>query len=88
MNARPQLIMKVAEEAPIATGEGELKGGAIVAFLLLVVLPAEAGQRRDQSTSPPVICDNDVHCNNFFNASSASVANNPTTRRKIYARNQ
>ena len=60
-----------------------MKGVTIVAFMLLVVLPAEAGQRRDQSTSPPVICDNDGHCTTF-NAASASVANNRTTRRKIY----
>src|SRR5262245_23115488 len=55
----------------------------IVAFMLLVVLPAEAGQRRDQSTSPPVICDNDGRCTTH-NAASASVASNQTTRRKIY----
>jgi hypothetical protein len=60
-----------------------MKGVTIVAFMLLVVLPAEAGQRRDQSISPPVICDNDGHCTTF-NAASASVANNRTTLRKIY----
>ena len=54
-----------------------------IAFMLLVVLPAEAGQRRDQSTSPAAICDNDGHCTTF-NAASASVASNRTSQRKIY----
>jgi len=47
------------------------------------VLPAGAGQRRDQRTSPPVICDNDGRCTTH-NAASASVVSNQTTRRKIY----
>ncbi len=51
----------------------------IVAFMLLVVLPAEAGQRRNQSTSPAVICDNDGRCTTV----TASVASNRTSRRKI-----
>jgi Uroporphyrinogen decarboxylase (URO-D) len=60
-----------------------MKGVTIVAFMLLVVLPAEAGQRRHQSTSPAAICDNDGHCTTF-NAASASVASNRTSRRKTY----
>jgi Uroporphyrinogen decarboxylase (URO-D) len=60
-----------------------MKVVTIAAFMLFVVLPAEAGQRRDQGTSPPVICDNDGHCT-IFNAASGSVASNRTTRRKIY----
>jgi hypothetical protein len=60
-----------------------MKVVTIVAFMLLVVLPAGAGQRRDQSTSPPVICDNDGRCTTH-NAASASVVSNQTTRRKIY----
>ena len=59
-----------------------MKGVTTVAFMLLVVLPAEAGQRRDQSISPAVICDNDGHCT-AFNAASASVASNRSSRRKI-----
>ena len=60
-----------------------MKVVTIVAFMLLVVLPAGAGQRRDQRTSPPVICDNDGRCTTH-NAASASVVSNQTTRRKIY----
>ena len=60
-----------------------MKVVTIVAFMLLVVLPAEAGQRRDQSTSPAAICDNDGHCTTF-NAAFASVASNRTSQRKIY----
>ena len=60
-----------------------MKVVTIVAFMLLVVLPAGAGQRRDQSTSPAAICDNDGHCTTF-NAASASVASNQTSQRKIY----
>ena len=60
-----------------------MKVVTIVAFMLLVVLPAGAGQRRDQRTSPPVICDNDGRCTTH-NAASASVVGNQTTRRKIY----
>src|SRR5262245_64255033 len=60
-----------------------MKVVTIVAFMLLVVLPAEAGQRRDHSAPPPVICDNEGHCTTF-NAASASVASNRTTRGKIY----
>ena len=60
-----------------------MKVVTIVALMLLVVLPAGAGQRRDQSISPPVICDNDGRCTTH-NAASASVVSNQTTRRKIY----
>src|SRR5512136_197615 len=60
-----------------------MKVVTVVAFMLLVVLPAEAGQRRDQSTSPAAICDNDGHCTTF-NAAAASVASNRTSQRKIY----
>src|SRR5262245_16707456 len=76
---------KSAEEPLIVTGaRGEsMKVVTIVAFMLLVVLPAEASQRRHQSTSPAVICDNDGHCTTF-SAASASVASNRTSRGKIY----
>src|SRR5262249_57514362 len=60
-----------------------MKVVTIVAFMLLVVLPAEATQRRHQSTSPAVICDNDGHCTTF-SAASVSVASNRTSRGKIY----
>src|SRR5262249_18685269 len=74
---------KSAEEPLIVTGRGgeSMKVVTIVAFMLLVVLPAGASQRRHQSTS--VICDNDGHCTTF-SAASASVASNPTSRGKIY----
>ena len=58
-----------------------MKVVTIVAFTLLVGLPAEAAQRRYQSTSPAVICDNDGHCTTL-NAAPGSVASNGTSRRK------
>src|SRR5262245_20267462 len=60
-----------------------MKVATIVAFMLLVVLFAEAGQHRHQGTSPAVICDNDGHCT-AFNAASESVAGNRKSRSKIY----
>jgi hypothetical protein len=39
-----------------------MKVAALVALGLLIVLPAEAGQRHQQIGSPAVICDNDGHC--------------------------
>ena len=42
-----------------------MKVVTIVAFTLLVGLPAEAAQRRYQSNSPAIICDNDGHCTTF-----------------------
>ena len=60
-----------------------MKVVTIVALMLLVALPAEAGQPRDQSTSQAAICDNDGHCTTF-NAVSASVASNRRSQRKIY----
>ena len=60
-----------------------MKVVTIVAFTLLVVVAAEAGQRRHQNTSPAVVCDNDGHCTTV-NAGSASVASDRTSRRKIY----
>ena len=60
-----------------------MKVVTIVAFTLLVGLPAEAAQRRYQSNSPAVICDNDGHCTTF-NAAPGSVASNGTSRRKTY----
>jgi hypothetical protein len=59
-----------------------MKGVTIVAFTLLVVFPTEAGQRRQQNTSAAVICDNDGHCT-AFNAASAPVTSNRTSRRKM-----
>jgi hypothetical protein len=46
------------------------------------VFPSEAGQRRQQNTSPAVICDNNGHCTTF-NAASAPVTSNRTSRRKM-----
>jgi hypothetical protein len=66
----------------LSRGES-MKVVTIVAFTLLVVLPAEAGPRRHQSTSPAVVCDNDGHCTTV-NAGSAPVASDRTNRRKIY----
>src|SRR5512143_2766151 len=60
-----------------------MKVVTIVALMLLVALPAEAGQPRDQSTSRAAICDNDGHCTTF-NAVSASAASNRRSQRKIY----
>ena len=60
-----------------------MKVVTIVAFTLLVGLPAEAAQRRYQSNSPAIICDNDGHCTTF-NAAPGSVASNGTSRRKTY----
>ena len=59
-----------------------MKVVTIVAFTLLVVFPSEAGQRRQQNTSPAVICDNDGHCT-AFNAASPPVTSNRTSRRKM-----
>ena len=59
-----------------------MKVVTIVAFTLLVVFPSEAGQRRQQNTSPAVICDNNGHCTTF-NAASAPVTSNRTSRRKM-----
>ena len=59
-----------------------MKVVTIVAFTLLVVLPTEASERRRQSPSPPVICDNDGHCTTF-NAASAPVASKRTSRREM-----
>src|SRR5215471_15841630 len=84
MNAWLSIEWSAEEPSIVLGGEGDsMKVVTIVAFLLLVVLPAEAGQRRDQSTSPPVICDNDGRCTTH-NAASASVVSNQTARRKIY----
>src|SRR5215467_14706455 len=84
MNAWLSIEWSAEEPSIVMGGEGDsMKVVTIVAFLLLVVLPAEAGQRRDQSTSPPVFCDNDGRCTTH-NAASASVVSNQTARRKIY----
>src|SRR5262249_6970726 len=73
---------KSAEERRSPRGRGEsMKVVTIVAFTLLVGLPAEAAQRRYQSTSPAVICNNDGHCTTFF-AAPGFVARNGTSRRK------
>ena len=53
-----------------------MKVVTIVAFTLLVVFAAEAGQRRHQSASAAVICDNDGRCTAFDGAR--------TSRRKTY----
>jgi len=53
-----------------------MKVVTIVAFTLLVVFAAEAGQRRHQSASAAVICDNDGRCTAFDAAR--------TSRRKTY----
>jgi len=58
-----------------------MKVVTIVAFTLLVGLPVEAAQRRYQSNSPAVICNNDGHCTTF-NAAPGFVARNGTSRRK------
>src|SRR5215468_9560550 len=39
-----------------------MKVAALVALGILIVLPAEAGQRHQQIGSPAIICDNDGHC--------------------------
>jgi len=39
-----------------------MKVAALVALSVLIVLPAEAGQRHQQIGSPAVICNNDGHC--------------------------
>ena len=58
-----------------------MKVVTIVAFTLLVGLPVEAAQRRYQSNSPAVICNNDGHCTTF-NAAPGFVARNGTSRKK------
>src|SRR5262249_8712681 len=58
-----------------------MKVVTIVAFTLLVGLPVEAAQRRYQSNSPAVICNNDGHCTTF-KAAPGFVARNGTSRRK------
>src|SRR5262245_40325521 len=58
-----------------------MKVVTIVAFTLLVGLPVEAAQRRYQSNSPAVICNNDGHCTTF-KAAAGCVARNRTSRRK------
>src|SRR6185295_2436131 len=57
-------------------GENSMKVVTIVAFTLLVVFAAEAGQSRHQSASAAVICDNDGRCTAFDAAR--------TSRRKTY----
>src|SRR5215475_1139405 len=48
-----------------------MKVAALVALSLLVALPAEAGQRRQQTGSPAVACDNDGHCTTLTSKASA-----------------
>jgi hypothetical protein len=57
-------------------GENSMKVVTIVAFTLLAVFAAEAGQRRHQSASAAVVCDNDGRCTTFDAAR--------TSRRKTY----
>ena len=46
-----------------------MKVAALAALIVLIALPAEAGQRNRQNVSPVVTCDNDGHCTTF-NASA------------------
>src|SRR5262249_21223904 len=58
-----------------------MKVVTIVAFTLLVGLPADPAKLRIKTLSPPVICNNDGHCTTFF-AAPGFVARNGTSRRK------
>jgi hypothetical protein len=46
-----------------------MKVAALASLIVLIALPAEAGQRHRQNASPVATCDNDGHCTTF-NASA------------------
>ena len=46
-----------------------MKVAALAALIVLIALPAEAGQRHRQNGSPATTCDNNGHCTTF-NASA------------------
>src|SRR5262245_39143309 len=58
-----------------------MKAAAIAVLCLLIVLPAQAGQRHRQSASPETTCDNDGHCTTPAVA-TAPVAGDRTSRKK------
>jgi hypothetical protein len=58
-----------------------MKVAALAALSVLVVLPAEAGQRHRTNVSPKVTCDNDGHCTTF--AAAAPVASPHRSRAKV-----
>ena len=58
-----------------------MKVAALAALSVLVVLPAEAGQRHRTHVSPKVTCDNDGHCTTF--AAAAPVATLRRSRPKV-----
>jgi hypothetical protein len=42
-----------------------MKVAALASLIVLIALPAEAGQRHRQNASPVATCDNDGHCTTF-----------------------
>jgi hypothetical protein len=58
-----------------------MKVAVLAALSVLVVLPAEAGQRHRTHVSPKVTCDNDGHCTTF--AAAAPVATLRRSRPKV-----
>jgi hypothetical protein len=58
-----------------------MKVATLAALSVVVVLPAEAGQRHRANVSPKVTCVNDGHCTTF--AAAASVASPRRSRPKI-----
>jgi hypothetical protein len=57
-----------------------MKAAAIAVLSLLIVLPAQAGQRHRQSVSPVPNCDNDGRCTTF-NAGVARIYSDQTKRK-------
>jgi hypothetical protein len=61
-----------------------MKAAAIAALSVLIVLPAQAGQRHRQSVPPVAACDNDARCSTF-RVATAPVASIRTSQKKTHA---
>jgi hypothetical protein len=62
-----------------------MKVVALAALSVLVVLPAEAGQRHRTNVSPKVTCDNDGRCTTFAAAAPVAVARRSPPKSTITA---
>src|SRR5262245_28372868 len=58
-----------------------MKVAALAALSVLIVVPAEAGQRHRTNVSPKITCDNDGHCTTF--AAVAPMASPRRSRPKM-----